>query len=138
MSERQIKFRGKSLSTGEWVYGYYYAVPMTFNGSTEISHAIVDSTGFIFKVDPKTVGQYIGIKDTNDKEIYADDITDHKPVFEARYVVKYLASAFYLCPNNEDYGEHFSSLFAGHDGKDQCKSIIVIGNIHDNKNLLTQ
>ena len=57
--EREIKFRGKSLSTGEWVYGYYYAVPMTFNGSTEVSHAIVDSTGFIYTVDPKTLGQYI-------------------------------------------------------------------------------
>jgi hypothetical protein len=69
--ERTIKFRGKSLSTGEWVYGYYYAVPMTFNGSTEVSHAIVDSTGFIYTVDPKTVGQYIGIKDTNGTEIYS-------------------------------------------------------------------
>jgi uncharacterized phage protein (TIGR01671 family) len=146
---RTIKFRGKSLNTGEWVYGSL----VTEKYENDITYAIVTDTSFesvdtcggdvdlcatAFIVDPKTVGQYIGVKDKNNKEIYNGDVTEHVPRFEAMYFVKYLTSGFYLCPNNKDYGEYFASLFAGHDGKNHCRSIEVIGNIHDNPNLLTQ
>lgn len=72
---RDIKFRGKSISTGEWVYGYYYATPLHFLDKPDvITHCIIDTEGSIYKVDPKTVGQYIGYKDQFDKEIYQGDI----------------------------------------------------------------
>lgn len=69
---RDIKFRGKSISTGEWVYGYYYATPLHFLDKPDvITHCIIDTEGSIYKVDPTTVGQYIGIKDKNGTEIYS-------------------------------------------------------------------
>lgn len=72
------KFRGKILNgprKGEWVYGYYYATPLHFLDRPDvITHCIIDTAGSIYKVDPKTVGQYIGRKDKKEREIYSDDI----------------------------------------------------------------
>jgi len=120
----QIKFRGKSLSTGEWVYGYYYAIPMTFNGSTEVSHAIVDSTGFIFKIDPKTVGQYVGMNDAEKNEIYDGD------------VINYTYECCEDCPNYEHDTTIVSIDFAeGFFWTSPYHRVYIIGNIHDNPTL---
>lgn len=57
---RPIKFRGKSIETGQWVYGYfvrndengtYYNVTQTKIGG---SHPV--------RVEPETIGQFTGRK----------------------------------------------------------------------------
>ena len=85
------KFRGKSLSTGEWVYGSLVIEEYENN----ITYAIVTDTSFeeqrysrcggdvelyatAFIVDPNTVGQYINIDDKDEKEIYERDFVQDK------------------------------------------------------------
>jgi uncharacterized phage protein (TIGR01671 family) len=68
---RDIKFRGRTLDTKELVYG---GVLVTGSKALILS-AELHSTenkynGIVHPVDPESVGQYVGIKDTNDCEIY--------------------------------------------------------------------
>lgn len=57
---REIKFRGKDINTGEWVYGFYtqgsFIDPNT--GKETIRH-IIDN-GMLHDVVPETIGQYTG------------------------------------------------------------------------------
>ena len=72
---REIKFRGKRIDNGEWVYGNYIKVtPYEDNGG----HRICSQDSWdMFEVDPETVGQFTDLKDKNGKEIYEGDILDH-------------------------------------------------------------
>lgn len=126
---REILFRGKRTDNSEWVYGNYCGAEyLTTKG---IEHLIIEvpRSGSSAKVLPETVGQYIGVTDINGKPIFEGDIvkygdTIHKVVFEQRNGTAYFGLVY-----NE-----LETLPFGH--YQDLKQIEVIGNIHDNPELL--
>lgn len=69
---KQIKFRGRHINTGEWLFGSHY----DDCGEEYILPNIVGSAIDYedYQVDPNTVGQYTNLHDKKDQEIYKGDI----------------------------------------------------------------
>lgn len=141
---REILFRGKRIDNGEWVYGYYarkgadkesfrhYICVSTFSSDYQSNYTYPFYL-YDYEVDPSTVGQYTGLT-ANGKKIFEGDIVKVTGLYPDRDGEKriwrqsrvgevfYYHGAFYfdkwlLCKTSE-------------------KCIEVIGNIHDNPELL--
>ncbi len=145
--KRVIKFRGKRLGNGEWVYGdllhinggclIYYGSQTKcelIEGKSDI--AVEMGMDEIAPVDPDTVGQFTGLLDANGKEIYEGDILGVKgKVFGwvKCDVCNYCYYSIVYVDNSMGINEW--SLY-GIVKDDYPKQIEVIGNIHDNPGLL--
>lgn len=82
MERRTIKFRGKDIKTGEWVYGYYSVFTYESQGGDyprdDTGHFIMPIKGDndqreedeYVRVIPESVGQFTGSLDRADKEVY--------------------------------------------------------------------
>ena len=69
---RELKFRGKCKEKDGWIYGSYVK---SLSGSFI---AVWDDfyDGYMFPVDPKSVGQAIDLFDAEGKEVYEGDIIE--------------------------------------------------------------
>ena len=128
---REIKFRGKRLMSEDWEYGNLIQRPCG-------GHFIETGDMRLCPIQDFSVGQFIGLHDKNNKEIYEGDIirsldSKGKPIIHA---VEY----------DNNYAQ-FIVVLAGYAKYDfGCGGITqkwinefekeVIGNIHDNPELL--
>lgn len=131
---REIIFRGKQVDNGEWISG---DLRHWRNGKVGIHN---DALRFTPVVIPETVGQYTGLKDKNGRRIFEGDIIRYETGRACVHFGAYPAAferpdtnvGFYLewkvdCMFRVDIG------FWANERK-----IEVIGNIHDNPELLKE
>ena len=139
----EILFRGKRTNGDEWVYGY----PVGWqneNGAISIVDSrfgdCIDESGnlmmleapFVAKVDPSTVGQYTGLTDKNGKKIFEGDVVKVKDALNWGTSGTFIGSVGFGDASfriETDTSTHY---------RWQDYDCEVIGNIHDNPELLKE
>lgn len=138
---REILFRGKRTDNGEWLEGWYEP-PVEWDGhkfGTTICYVCKEGYLDDAEVEPATVGQYTGLTDKNGKMIFEWDIVrvlgdqtneDWKCV-DYNALIAFLDGGF--CALDGTIEEHGFRRYAL---SRMDFSLEVIGNIHDNPELL--
>ena len=122
---REIKFRGISKETNEWVYGYYYH-RVWLDGEHIIKGG---EDGKKHNVYPETVGQYTGLTDKWYKEIYEGDKVSDKDRNEYEVFFENGRFMCFVCLVYFSSNPHLlNDLLAN-----MHNDIEVIGTIHDGK-----
>lgn len=115
---REILFRGKSLVTKEWVFGDLFQ-----HGE----QCFIMTGGHNIEVDPESVGEFTGLTDNNGVKIFEGDIVRSRITGEKFIVIwDKLYSAFAIRNSKVRYGFP----------KCNVKTYQVVGNIHDNPELI--
>jgi uncharacterized phage protein (TIGR01671 family) len=129
---RQIKFRGKSIGTGEWLFGNLFKFGIQPPTNVPCICACVPTwkdAVDIYNVHENTVGQFTGVCDMDGKEIYEGDVLVIEGIKTDRYSKVWWKDArftFYV-------GLSPISAYLLENGR--LKNFRVAGNIYDNPEL---
>ncbi|MBR0360399.1 MAG: hypothetical protein IIX21_04735 [Clostridia bacterium] len=137
---REILFRGKRKDNGKWVEGYYarkgvdkdtfkhFICVMTFNVNGNTYSSMFYLTDI--EVIPETVGQYTGMTDKNGTKIFEGDVVMKRTYHKKKPCEVVFGVGCFHC------GWGGGSSTKDHPYLLNDKQIEVIGNIHDNPELL--
>lgn len=130
---RTIKFRGKSADNGKWITGYYYHECGNTYIVEDRQSLSKTSRNVPYVVIPETVGQFTGLLDKDGKEIYEGDIL-HTVTFgfepeEYTAIILYDNCRFQLSNGR-------NLFYFGQSDLTRMDDTIMIGNIHDNPELI--
>lgn len=131
---REILFRGKQIDTGALVEGAFCMKDCDDPFGELVDRPSIikyeePHSGYWFRVDPETVGQFTGLTDKNGKKIFEGDIVEvnHEAYPGVRGEVFFKNGSFML--------KNVSDVLSLYGFLPWCK---VIGNIHDNPELLEE
>lgn len=119
---REILFRGKRVGNGEWVYG----VPIqSYDGDWQIC-----TDSYKCTVIPETIGQFTGLTDKNGTKIFEGDILnffDNDGEY-TNYEIVWFGNKWAVVMCGTNIADDLDMFF--------CEYSDIIGNIHDNAELL--
>ncbi|EJQ6665131.1 hypothetical protein NZN06_002556 [Listeria monocytogenes] len=131
---REIEFRGQNIN-GHWAHGNLAIIKEKLDRA-EIGTYISNSAGapFAYQVRPETIGQYTGLKDKNGNKIFEGDIVRNiNGEYSYIGIVNKDRYTFYIKGVAPKDNYDFADVSDTVTGK---SSLIVIGNIHENPELL--
>ena len=132
--DREILFRGKSIGIGVWLYGKLFNYGLMAPSNVPCISVCVPTSWKeaynFYAVNPDTIGQYTGLKDKNGKQIFEGDVVIIAEKLKAK-VIYYdgayrMQSEFSPTPRDTTDMGYMMREF----------SVCVIGNIHDNPELI--
>jgi uncharacterized phage protein (TIGR01671 family) len=127
---RERLFRGKSFDTGKWFVGCYIWEVFRVVNDQKVRLISLSDGNRVVHVDPKTIGEFTGALTANGTKIFEGDIIDLP-----RWVVSY-STGMKCCSGMQvgwyiqrDNWESWTEL-------QDTDRFVIIGNIHDNPELL--
>lgn len=132
MKIESIKFKAKRLDGKGWVCGYFYEE----NGNTYIIENRQKESKLnrnpTYQVDPSTVCQFTGLKDSEGKEIWEGDILQDVDDDDIKYVVTFNEGTFLARKEGFYIGIPLHEC-VGSLGNDVVTYAKVVGNKFDKK-----
>lgn len=127
----EIKFRGKRVDNGEWVYGDLLtdmkSQPAYIREKERGGFSAAVVRADTFKIIPETVGQRVGVSDKNGNDYYHGDIFRLDSWTTPINEIVYNRGGFCFRHSKEDM--YYSDIKYAEEG-------VKIGNVFDNLDLL--